>query len=291
MPVHLLLLCIGPGGIIVARALLDAIDVGLQLGHELVLPRQAGLHFSLPLLLLFVKGSGVVLESLRLLVPVLLVLEVAPLLVGLVLLEDFAHVFLLLLFFLLKTLLLGLHLRDDFVHQRSLLVLFLLQLLLPKLPLESQLSITVLLLLLELRGLLFLPQVLHLLPTLELDHRVLVVSALLLVLHRALLLLLVDLAVQVHTQLLLQRLDSHVLPDAVLLVQVRRVLVQLRPVVGLRLARGDHVLPGQRSDAPGARHAAGRGAVPGDLGSGIGGLGLLLDSPFQPVQVGGRHVS
>mmetsp|Transcript_101143 Transcript_101143/g.271688 ORF Transcript_101143/g.271688 Transcript_101143/m.271688 type:complete len:313 (-) Transcript_101143:988-1926(-) len=60
--VHLLLLCQGALGIVVASALLDAVHIRLELGHQVVLALQASLHLGLPLLLLLVQSTGVLLE-------------------------------------------------------------------------------------------------------------------------------------------------------------------------------------------------------------------------------------
>mmetsp|Transcript_85790 Transcript_85790/g.255771 ORF Transcript_85790/g.255771 Transcript_85790/m.255771 type:complete len:391 (+) Transcript_85790:126-1298(+) len=230
MPVHLLLLRIGALRIIVASAPLHRRDILLQLLHQRRLPFQAVLQLLGPLLFLFVHDAVVLPHGLGLLLHLQALLLLAAALVLHVLLEDLAHVPLGLLPLPLEAALLGLHLVHDLLHERGLLVLLPIELLGLQLPLEVQLIVPVLLLPHELIMPLLFPRLLGSLPPLELNHRVLVVPH---VLHLVLLPplpLVRNLAVEIHSELPLQGLHSHLLPQGVLLVQVRSVLIQLRPV-------------------------------------------------------------
>mmetsp|Transcript_29386 Transcript_29386/g.83647 ORF Transcript_29386/g.83647 Transcript_29386/m.83647 type:complete len:457 (+) Transcript_29386:300-1670(+) len=272
VPVHLLLLGSRSGCVVVAGILLLVVDIGLQFRHEVVLPLDPGVHLLLALLLLLLHGAGVVLHRLSLLRHLLLLLLLALLLVERVLLEHLPHRLPLLCLFPLELLLLGLHLVDDLRHQLGLLVLLPLHLLVLQLSLVLQLEIPVGLLAHDLVLLLLLALPLHLLPALQLGHLVLVVDALLVGLRQFPMLLLCHLSVQVHLELPLQGLGAKLLADAVLLMQVGRVLVQLRPIVdlgpGARLVAHDAGAR-HRGHAPRPGHRAVGDGVRGDLRGGV----------------------
>mmetsp|Transcript_103510 Transcript_103510/g.267720 ORF Transcript_103510/g.267720 Transcript_103510/m.267720 type:complete len:236 (+) Transcript_103510:1011-1718(+) len=128
-----------------------------------------------------------------------------------------------------------------------------------------------------------------LLPSVQVEHRVHMVMLVLLHLVHLPLPLLGQLLVQVHAQLLLQCVYAEPLPQRVLLVQVRRVLVQPRPAVCLlaaRVATIDDILARQRS------HAALGATIPRDHGGGVAWPWhrLLHQPALQAPEVGLGHV-
>mmetsp|Transcript_26860 Transcript_26860/g.74999 ORF Transcript_26860/g.74999 Transcript_26860/m.74999 type:complete len:325 (-) Transcript_26860:248-1222(-) len=241
MPVHFRLLGVGALGVVVAGVLRLCCDVGLKFCHERLLPLHAGRQLLRALLFLLVQNAVVLPHRLRLLfllLPGLLVL--APLLL-LVFLEHRAHGRLRLRLLLLELALLALHFSHDLLHQRRLLVLFSLKLFSLEPIFKSKLLVAILLFFHELHLHLLRPALFCRLPSLELKLRVLVIPLLLLVQLSLSILLLVHLLVQVHPQLPLKRVHAHLLAHRVLLVQIRCVLVQPRPVERLgTIRRLDH---------------------------------------------------
>mmetsp|Transcript_11658 Transcript_11658/g.31824 ORF Transcript_11658/g.31824 Transcript_11658/m.31824 type:complete len:250 (-) Transcript_11658:458-1207(-) len=240
MPVHLFLLGGSALRVVVARAPLHRLDILLELLHQLPLPGQAVLELLRALLFLLVHDAVVLPHSLRLPLHLHALLLLALALIVHVLLEDLAHRLLRVLLLPLEAPLLGLHLLHNLLNEGGLLLGLSVRLFGLQLPLIVQLSITVLLLPHDLVVLLLLARLLRGLPPLELNHGIAVVPHLLALVILPPHVLLVHLLVEVHPELPLEGLHAELLPQGVLLVQVRRVLVQLSPVkrfwrVGSRL--------------------------------------------------------
>mmetsp|Transcript_10551 Transcript_10551/g.24799 ORF Transcript_10551/g.24799 Transcript_10551/m.24799 type:complete len:366 (+) Transcript_10551:394-1491(+) len=250
MPVHLLLLSARPLRIVVTSSFLHGLNILLQLLHELRLPLQALLHLLCPLLLLLVHEPVVLPHRLSLTLHVRFPLVITLLLISQVFLEDLAHGSFRLLLLTLKAPLLSLHFIHNLLHKHGLLVLFLLEFFGLQFPLVAQLVIPVLLFPHELVMPFLLAGLFSGLPPLKLDHGIVVIPQLFMLALLPSFLLLSHLGVQVAAQLPLKRLDANLLPQGILLVKVRGVLVQLGPVKGFGLAVAlDDVHPCQRSHA------------------------------------------
>mmetsp|Transcript_19633 Transcript_19633/g.52098 ORF Transcript_19633/g.52098 Transcript_19633/m.52098 type:complete len:446 (-) Transcript_19633:143-1480(-) len=289
--VHLVLLRRRAVDVVVAVGLVEAVLRLQQRLHETVLLVDASLRLGSALLLHLVHGLHVGLDVLSLLLLALRFLLVLPFLVPRVILEDLAHRLLRLLLLDLEPALLLLHIDHDLLHEGGLLLLPLIDLLVLQLLLERELRVAVCLLLHDLIMLLCGALLLRLLPALQVHQGVDVVVIVLLLAGDRPFLLLVDLAVQVHAQLLLEGVHAEPLPQRVLLVEVGGILVQLLPAVLLRRLRPAGSVALEDVHARQRRDAAGRPAVRRDHGCGVRWPrhSLLLQPALEAGEVGLSH--
>mmetsp|Transcript_56821 Transcript_56821/g.133455 ORF Transcript_56821/g.133455 Transcript_56821/m.133455 type:complete len:273 (-) Transcript_56821:377-1195(-) len=217
--------------IIVTRFLGYLGNILLHLCHEHLLPLHALSHLLSSGLILLVKQPIVLPHGMRILLQLNRTLLLPPTLILVVVFEYLSHLHFLLPLLALVLLLLALHFGHDLGNKGRFLILPALGCLALQLAFVLELFVPIPLFLEQLSPPLFNSGLLTVLPVVQLQHKVFVVPRVLICLHVALHPLLTHLSIQVVPKLALQGQHALLLPQGVLFVEVRCVLVQPGPIV------------------------------------------------------------